>query len=260
MSDHQVNDIQLSTPSSSDATPTTDMIESCMAEVVAAPAAIQRCATAAIGRCSAFTASVELWQLVAVLDASIQRTLDRMAAQVEALGHSLAPAGAPSMTKGARGFARRFDLLPLPQSILQQLLQLPLALAAQRRCIALVDTEVRTHASAVLEIARALHDSTPVPARLPPRMVDVVTWRLSDHVELDKALGWKTLLMGVLLPKSAAALGVLEEIVEALLIAALCAPARQALLEVCLPSSAQASCRQHVARHFFVAGFSMACV
>jgi hypothetical protein len=217
-------------------------IESAVAVCGEAPAALQRCATGALDRCTAFTANLELAPLVPVLDVCVQRTVDRIAALVESLGHFLALQSAASSDGARRSHqgqseSARFDLLALPQATLQRLLRLPLALAALQRCTTHVDTEVRTRASALLSAARAVSDGAPHDTSLPQRTLDVVAWRLnSGQGEVERVTAWERNLAGVLLPKALAALAALEGTVDALLTAALCAPSRKALAEVRCPA------------------------
>ena len=214
----------------------TTAVEGAVAAAATAPAAMQRCTLAALDRCSDFTADLELSHLLPVLDSSLQRITDRIAALVESVGHSLASTSASesAVAGGQAAAPARYDLPPLPQETLQQLLRLPLTLAALQRCIALVDTEVRTRAGRLLAATQAVRDGAQHQGvAVTQRAQDLIAWRLSNSSsEMERALAWQDAMSGVLLPKAFAALAALEGTVDALLTAALCAPSRRALAEV----------------------------
>ena len=197
---------------------------------VAAPAAVQEAVLAALARCAAFTADVELLQLLPELDASLQRTLERFKAAVCTLSNSFAPSTAPAEAAAARQSGSHSGVPPLPQDVVRTLLQLLPAADALQRAAAAMDAEVRTHGGRVLELAQSVHrGEKPSAIGVGQRAADLVAWRLSAAGEIDRALAWQDKAGAVLLPKTFASLAALAEQVDNLVLAALCAPCHDAL-------------------------------
>lgn len=191
---------------------------------------------AALGRCAEFTADAELLQLVPELDSSLQRTLDRLKAAVASLAASLA-SPQPAEPASARQPSGHAGLPPLPQDAVRALLQLLPAADALQRATEAIDAEVRTHGSRVLALAQSVHRGEKASALgASQRAADLVAWRLSGTGEMDRALAWQDKLGAVLLPKAFASLAALTEGVDAIVLAALCAPCHAALQEVRTPA------------------------
>ena len=227
----QMNSIRLSSSAQSGSSAAEAAVSACSC----APSALQRCAMAALDRCTGFTADLELSHLLPVLDSSLQQALDRIAAVVDSVGHSLAPSSSAETKSGAQSQRAPFDLQPLPEATLQHLLRLPLVLASLQASVTAIDTEVRTRANSLLRAAGAVSGdgATSAEAGLHQRTLDVVAWRLnSSSAAMDRTVAWQQQLNGVLLPKAFAAMAALERTVNSLLTAALCATSFKALAEV----------------------------
>ena len=110
--------------------------EALVAAAAEVPPQMQRHALAALDRCSDFTADLELARLLPVPDASAQQVLEQLDGAVAAVGSALAGGGAGAQAQGTGRRDRRFEVPPLAQEALQQLLRLPPALSALQACTA----------------------------------------------------------------------------------------------------------------------------
>jgi hypothetical protein len=206
------------------------VVETC----AVAAQALQDCAFASLNRCTDFTANLELLQLMPELDSGLHRALERFKSAVEELTQSLA-GGGKAVADVAEERSAPVAMPVLPQDVVRVLLRLLPTVAAMQKCVVHIDTEIRTRGSALLAVAQSISNGdTLASASLPQRSLDLIAWRLDNSKEMERALTWRSLVSGALLAQAFSALSSLEQLVDSLVLSALCAPCREALHEVLL--------------------------
>jgi hypothetical protein len=159
-----------------------------------------------------------------------------LSSRIKALAGGVTSASAGDSEPSSAGAAAA--AADLDQDTLQQLLRLPLVCASMRSSVARVDTDIRTHAAALVPLARAAKGGEAADIRAAAAgvvsdvLVDMLAWRLSNAAVAQKLDGLQLAVEGVVLPLSFKALDGAEEMVEHSLLHALCSPAMRPMREV----------------------------
>lgn len=199
---------------------------------VAAPSNLQSCALATLNRCTDFTANLELLQLLPELDTGLQRALEGVRGAVESLARTFGDKKHTDVDVRSGAEEPRTSMPVLPQEVVKALLGLLPAVAAMQKCVMRVDAECRNRGSALLAAVQSISNGdAPAAGGLTQTALDLIAWRLDSAREMERALEWRSTLEGVLLPQAFEALSSLGDLVDSVILSALCAPCRDALRE-----------------------------
>jgi hypothetical protein len=214
--------------------PTAGALSAAVDALSASAAALEQLAQGAVARCLAFTAGVELSELLAPLDSALRQGIERLSTRIRALADGVTGVSEGQSSSGAAA-ATSVDL---DQDTLQQLLRLPLVCSAVRASVVRVDTDIRTGAAALAPLALAAKGGKAAEVQaaaagvVSDTLVDMLVWRLSNAAVAQKLDALQRAVAGVVLPHAFAALDGVDDLVERSLLGALCAPALRPLREV----------------------------